>query len=322
MNKGKKVVYYICDNHDWGYVSYLVWDILKKEGYLNNTVDFTFAGKEVYKYTDERRNEYYFVPTDIALCRDYPKYLPDMNKYFADFDMSGMVTWHEGQNAPEKVITVHTVGDVNSGSYGSANPLYNHNLMWAMNKLRKEIGLDDFSIVTEATHWSGVYEGEGEPTLLLQYPVPMVDIEVGSETESWMNKDAARVLALSLLHIFDINVKLHNILCVGGVHFDPNFAEAVHTSWNNEQEFFGVSHIIANQWLVSGEYEGEKGIEMASRCIDSIIGGIDAIVFHDKLKGCYKDVVRSLGEKYNVPILKHQALRKPESINWYNGITV
>jgi hypothetical protein len=102
---------------------------------------------------------------------------------------------------------------------------------------------------------------------------------------------------------------------VGGVHFDPNFAEAVHTCWN-ENEFFGVSHIIANQWLVSGEYEGENGIEKASECVDAIIGGIDAIVFHDKLKGCYKDVVRALGEKYKVPILKHQALRKPESINW------
>lgn len=318
MKKNKKVVYYICDNHDWGYVSYLVWDILKEEGYLNNKVDFTFDGKEVYKYIDKNNNEFFFVPTEIALCRDYPRYLLEMNKYFADFDMSGMVTWHEGINAPDRVITVHTIGDVNSGCYGPANPLYNHNLMWSMEKLKKEYNLNDYSVVTEATHWSGVYNGEGDPELLLKYPVPMVDIEVGSELESWLNKDACKVLALSLLHIFDEekDIKLHNLLCVGGIHFDPNFAEAVHKSWNNEKEFFGVSHIIANQWLVSGEYEGENGIKKASNCIDSIIGGIEAIVFHDKLKGCYKDVVRMIGEKYNVPILKHQALRKPEDINW------
>ena len=144
----------------------------------------------------------------------------------------------------------------------------------------------------------------------------MVDIEVGSEPESWGNKDACRVLALSLLHVFDEDIKLHNLLCVGGVHFDPNFAESVHIAWNDGKEFFGVSHIIANQWLVSGEYENENGIEKASKCIDAIIGGIDGIVFHDKLKGCYKDIVRALGEKYNVPILKHQALRKPENIVW------
>ena len=316
MEKVKKVVYYICDNHDWGHVSYLVWDILKEEGYLNDKAGFTFDGKDVYSYTDKNNNEFYFVPTEIAICRDYPRYLPEMIKHFADFDMSGMVTWHEGTNAPEKVITVHSIGDVNSGCYGPANPLYIHNLMWAMEKLRREMGLDDFSVVTEATHWSGVYEGEGNPGLLLEYPVPMVDIEVGSETESWADKDACRVLAQSLLHIFDEDIKLHNLLCVGGVHFDPNFAEAVHTSWNDGKDFFGVSHIIANQWLVSGEYEGENGIKKVSECIEAIIGGIDAIVFHDKLKGCYKDVVRSLGEKYNVPILKHQALRKPENINW------
>jgi len=317
MTKAKKAVYYICDNPDWGYVSHLVWDVLKEEGYLDNKVDFTFDGREVYKYTDKNQNEFYFVPTEIALCRDYPRYLADMNKYFSDFDMSGMVTWHEGVNALEKVITVHSIGDVNSGCYGPANPLYMHNIMWAMEKSKKEIGLD-FSVVTEATHWSGVYEGQGDPELLLEYPVPIVDIEIGSEPESWVNLDACRVLAHSLLHVFDNDnddIKLHNLLCVGGVHFDPNFAEAVHTSWN-ENEFFGISHIIANQWLVSGEYEGEKGIEMASNCVDAIIGGIDGIVFHDKLKGCYKDVVRALGEKYNVPILKHQALRKPESISW------
>lgn len=316
MNKGKKVVYYICDNKDWGYVSYHVWDILKEEGYLDKKVDLTFDGREVYKYVDEKNNEFYFVPTEIAICRDYPRYLPDMNKHFADFDMSGMITWHEGVNAPEKVITLHTIGDVNSGCYGPANPLYNHNIMWSMNKIRKEMNLEDFGVVTEATHWSGVYDGEGDPELLLKYPVPMVDIEVGSEPESWVNIDACRVLARSLLHVFDEEIKLHNLLCVGGVHFDPNFAEAVHTEWNDGKEFFGVSHIIANQWLVSGEYEGENGIEKASKCVDSIIGGIDGIVFHDKLKGCYKDVVRLLGEKYNVPILKHQALRNPLNINW------
>ena len=203
--KNKKVVYYICDRHDWGYVSYLVWDILMEEVNMR-PAGFTFDGREVKKYVDDKNNEYYFVPTDIAICKDYPRYLPDMNKYFGDFDMSGMVTWHEGTNAPEKVITLHTIGDVNSGCFGSANPLYNHNIMWAMEELRKDIGLHDFRVVTEATHWSGVHNDEGDPELLLKYPVPMVDIEVGSETESWYNKEACKVLAHSLLHTFDEDI--------------------------------------------------------------------------------------------------------------------
>lgn len=314
MSENKKVVYFICDQKDY-YVGYMVWDILKEEVSMS-PAGFLFDGREVMKYVDENKNEYYFATSDIAVCRNYPKYLPDMNKYFGDFDMAGMVTWHEGINAPEKVLTVHTIGDVNSGCFGPANPLYNHNLMWSMEKIRKEMGLDDFKVVTEATHWSGVYDGEGEPELLLKYPVPMVDIEVGSEVESWLNKDACRVLARSLFHIFDEDLKLHNLLCVGGVHFDPNFAEGVHKSWNDGNEYFGISHIIANQWLVSGEYENEDGINKASNCIDSIVGGIDGVVFHDKLKGCYKDLVRKLGEKYNVPIIKHQNLRNPENLSW------
>lgn len=315
MKESKKAVYYICGDHNWGHVSYLVWDILKEEGYFN-PAGFTFDGKEVMKYVDDKGNEYYFASSDIAICLDYPKYLPEMNKYFGDFNMSGMVTWHEGTNAPEKVLTVHTIGDVNSGCYGPANPLYNHNLMKAMEKTRKETGLDDFKVVTEATHWSGAHDGSGDPELLLKYPVPMVDIEVGSEEESWSNIEACRVLARSLVHVFDEDVKIHNLLCVGGVHFDPNFADGVFAEWNDGKECFGISHIIANQWLVSGEYENEDGVKKASDCIDSILGGIDGIVFHDKLKGCYKDLVRVLGEKYNVPIIKHQALRAPENIKW------
>lgn len=315
MTKGRKAVYYICDHKDWGHVSFLVWDILQEEGYLN-PAGFTFAGKEVMKYTDEKNNEYYFAPSDIAICRDYPRFLPDMNKHFGDFDMSGMVTWHEGTNAPERVLTIHTIGDVSSGCYGPANPLYNHNLMISMEKIRKDIGLENFKVVTEATHWSGVHDGTGDPELILKYNVPMVDIEVGSEEDSWSNKQACSILARSLLHVFDHDIKLHNLLCVGGIHFDPNFAESVHTSWNDGKEYFGISHIVANQWLVSGEYENEQGEEKLSACIESIIGGIDGIVFHDKLKGCYKDLVRKLGEKYNVPIIKHQALRIPENIRW------
>lgn len=315
MKEIKKVVYFICDDHKWGHVSYLVWDVLKEEGFLN-PAGFIFDGKEVMKYIDDKENEYYFASSDIAICLDYPKYLPEMNKYFGDFNMSGMVTWHEGTNAPEKVLTVHTIGDVNSGCYGLANPLYNHNLMKAMEKNRKEMGLDDFRVVTEATHWSGVHDGSGSPELILRYPVPMVDIEVGSEEESWSNIEACRVLARSLVHVFDEEVKIKNLLCVGGVHFDPNFADSVFLKWNDGKETFGISHIIANQWLVSGEYENENGVKKASDCIDSIIGGIDGIAFHDKLKGCYKDLVRVLGEKYNVPIIKHQALRIPENIKW------
>ena len=47
-----------------------------------------------------------------------------------------------------------------------------------------------------------------------------------------------------------------------------------------------------------------------------LAGGIEAIVFHDKMKGCYKDLVRKLGAHYDVPIYKHQRLRNPETMEF------
>lgn len=309
-----RAVYFINTNREFGYVAYHVWDCLQEEGYLAEKTDILFDGQEVMKYVDSEQNEYYFVPTRKAICLEYERLLPEMNKYFADFDISGMVTWHEGTNALEKVLTVHSLGDVNSGNYGAARPRYMRNLMLAIDKNRIDLGLDDFRTVTEATHWSGVYHNEGNAELLNQFPVAMMDIEVGSEPESWNNVQAARVLARSLTKIFeDDGRRVHNLLCVGGVHFEPNFAEAVFTQWG-EKEAFGVTHIIANQWLVAGEYENETGVKRASDCIEAIEGGVEAIVFHDKMKGCYKDLVRELGKKYNIPIFKHQRLRNPETM--------
>ncbi|MEA4971625.1 MAG: D-aminoacyl-tRNA deacylase [Candidatus Metalachnospira sp.] len=311
-----KAVYYICNNKNWGHVSARVWELLEKEGFLKNKTDITFDSMPVYKYINDNGNEFYFVSTKTALCLDYKKYLPDMNKYFNNFDMSAMVTWHEGPNSPQKVLTVHSLGDLNSGIFGPINTKYMHNLLRGYKSEKDALGLEDYMVVTEATHWSGAHSGDSDAALLIEYNVPMVDIEVGSEPESWENDNACLALARALLHVFDDDgKKIHNILCVGGVHFETNYSDAAFLDWG-DNECFGVSHILANQWLVSGEYENENGFNRACDCVDSIEGGIEAIAFHDKLKGCYKDLVRKLGEYYNVPILKHQKLRKPEEIEW------
>ena len=308
-----RAVYFISNHKTWGHVTKHIWDILEEEGFLKERTGIMFCNQEVMRYTDEE-HEYYFVPTDKAVCLDYQRFLPDMNKYFADFDISGMVTWHEGTHAPDNVLTVHSLGDVDSGYYGKAQPRYMRNLLLAYEKNRKELGLEDYHVVTEATHWSGVYAGEGNPELLVQFPVPMIDIEVGSSPACWDDVTACRALARTLTSVFDDNGKtVHNILCVGGVHFEPNFAEAVFAEWGNEA--FGVSHIVANQWLVTGKYE-EDGYEKMKNCISAIDGGVEAIFFHDKMKGCYKDLVRKLGQEYNIPIYKHQKLRKPEELEW------
>lgn len=181
----KKVVYYLCTAEGRpGTVSRTVWEILNDKGILNPT-DMKFDDREVMMHMDDRGNEYYFAQSEIPVCWDYLRYLPEMNEKFGDFDFAGMVTWHEGASAPPKVLTVHSIGDVNAGVFGPANPLYMRNILHAMEKGRLQAGLGDFMTVTEATHWSGTAIGGHAAELILEYPVPMVDIEVGSVEESW-----------------------------------------------------------------------------------------------------------------------------------------
>lgn len=320
MLSGKKAVFYMSDNRERpGIVSRLVWEILKEKGSLF-PAEMEFHGRMVMKCSDDRDNEFYFAPTEVPVCWDYPRYLPEMNSLFSNFDLAGMVTWHEGASAPPKALTVHSVGDVNSGIFGPTNAVYIRNLLLAMESSRLALGLEDFETATEATHWSGTHVSGTSPELILQYPVPIFDIEVGSVPSSWENRTACQALADSLTRVFDGDGKrVRNILCLGGTHFDPNFAQAVFTDWagnGGEAETFGVSHILANQWLVSGEYEKEHGLAYASAAVEAVDGGIEAVAFHDKLKGCYKDLARALGEKYGVPILKHQRLRNPSDIKW------
>lgn len=260
-------------------------------------------------------NLIYFVRTAKVLSDSYPDYLPLLNRCFAACDFAGLVTWHAGQNAPDGVLTVHTTGDVETGIFGPASPVYLRNLLTALEANRASAGLDEFRTTTEATHWSGVIYGGGDPQMIAEYPVPIVDIEIGSSLTRWSDRAAAAVIARSLTAVFaGDGRKLKNLLCAGGVHFEPAFAAAVLQTWGDCA--FGVSHILANQWLVSGQYGEESGRAKLEACAASIRGGIDAIVFHDNLKGVYKDQLRALGQKYGIPVIKHQILRRPEGIPW------
>lgn len=314
MSSTKKAVYFFCTNLDIDPAAGHVFDAVSE---MHSFVETSIIIDDypVLKHLDDIGNEFYFVRTGKVVCHDYRHYLPIMNSYFSGFDMAGLVTWHEGQNAPDKILSVHTTGDVETGYFGNANPVYMHNLLWSLEKNRIAAGLEDFRITTEATHWSGMIHNGGTPDMIPQFPVPLVDIEIGSTPSSWSNYSASKVIAHALVDVFNDSGKtLKNLLCVGGVHFEPAFAGAALQAW--EDNAFGISHIIPNHWLVTGQYEGEDGLAKLENCIKSIKGGIAGIVFHDNLKGAYKGQLRLLGEKYSIPVFKHQLLRRSLDIPW------
>ncbi len=310
----KRAVYFFCTNSDIDPVARNVFNAVSEMYPLCKT-DILIDAQPVLSLTDEMGNEFYFVRTNKVVCHDYRRYLPTMNQYFADFDFSGLITWHEGENAPDRILSVHTTGDVNSGYFGNANSHCMHNLLWVLEANRTVGDLDDFRITTEGTHWSGMVYNGGSPYLITEFPVPLVDIEIGSTHESWTNERAAEVIAKSLTGVFqDTGKIIKNILCVGGVHFEPSFSQAVFASW--DEYAFGISHILPNHWLVTGQYEGDQGLIRYRKCIESICDGIEGIVHHDNLKGVYKQQLRLLGTELKIPVFKHQWLSRPREIPW------
>lgn len=310
----KKVVYYMATKEDVDHVARRVYGMLEKSLQLEE-LDIQVDGKPVMRYVDKNHYIYDFVRTDKVVCHDYRRYLPVMKERFSDYDVAGLITWHEGENAPDGILSVHTTGDVETGNFGKASPRFMHNILIALEKYRKMENLDDFFVTTEATHWSGIVYGDIGPEAILEYEIPIMDIEIGSSEDSWSNENAVRALAMSLLEIFsDDNLQLKNILCAGGTHFERGFSGEIFNTW--EGQGFGISHVIPNQWLVSGEYENESGRDKLRECVASIEGGIQGIAMHDGLRGAYKQQLRNLGEELGIPVFKHQFLRKPEKIQW------
>ena len=255
-------------------------------------------------------NSFQFVRLNDVLSHNYAKYLPLLDSYFRDFSIAGIVNWHEGANSPDRILTVHTTGDTASGNFGNSDPVYFKNLICSLEENRKKYQLEDFRVMTEATHWSGIPYGQ-PPELITKYAVPMYDIEIGSTAESWNNETAVRVLAESLLNSFNefqIN-QMKTLVCAGGIHFEESFSNIILEKDNN----ISIGHILANQW-VSDNYAGDIGFNKLDNCMKSIIGKINGIIFHDNLKGEYKQVCRETAAKYRIYAGKHKILRTPDEL--------
>jgi D-tyrosyl-tRNA(Tyr) deacylase len=294
-------------------VAHRVWDASQQLFKLDRT-GIEVDGQAVLAFEDDSSNKFYYVPLDDVLSHDYSRYLPILNEKFSDFDFAGVVNWHEGKNAPDAILTVHTTGDVLTGDFGLADPVLTRTLVLAIDEHRKAAGLEGFTTTTEATHWSGVVYG-GSPALITRYNVPIVDIEIGSSLASWSNTDAVNVIARSLPLVFnssELDLAARSLLCVGGVHLETAFAQAILTT--RDEYPLAVSHVLPNHWIVDGGYDAEEGMKKLEDCINSIIGGVHAIVFHDNLKSAYKTQVRLLGERLGIPYFKHKALRQPQSL--------
>jgi len=216
-----------------------------------------------------------------------------------------VVNWHEGNHAPSRIFCAHTWGDVPSGTFPPADALLARALLAALNQSRIDAGLTDWSVLPEATHFSGISYGI-TPRLLLDYRVPLMDVEIGSEPASWGDTHAAAAMAGALVRVFDhVRSDAMSVLYVGGMHFEPSLQEAVFA----EIGPFSFSHALPNQWVVPNQYEGNEGLTKLRAAAASVRGGVGVVAFHDNLKGPLKSVARALAAELNVPAVNHRRLR-------------
>lgn len=302
----RHAVFVFCVDREKDPVAGRVLDALKAECAVVPT-SFEVDGHSVLEVAGLHDARISIVATNEIVSNDYARYAPILNERFGDANVIGIVNWHEGANAPNAIFSVQTTGDLGTGTFSAVDPRITRGLLLAIETERVTSGLDSFRTYLEATHWSGVKAGDAG-TRLADLRPSAVDVEIGSSPEDWANPLAARVLARSLLRIFDrIEESVHSVLCIGGVHFEPSFTNAVLQS--RDRPPVAASHVLPNHWLVSDGYDQEGRLVHLRACVHSIVGGIQSIVHHDKLKAPFKGVARLLAEELDVPMLSHKKLR-------------
>jgi D-tyrosyl-tRNA(Tyr) deacylase len=260
----------------------------------------------VLQWIDESGNAILLVRTDEVVTDRYERYLAVMATHFPDATAAAAVNWHEGANAPDHILSVHSNADISSGSFGITDPAWMRALLLATEAARVEFALSDWSVVVEASHWSGSVSGSS-PELIAMFPVPMFDIEIGSSPSSWKDPRAAHAVAEALLKAPRWKAPIvYSLLCVGGIHFEGAFRDGVFTA---HEPGFAVSHILSNRWVQAGGYRGPEGVDRIRRCVGTIIGGVNAIVYHDSLKADQKSCLKNLADELSIPLVKHRHLR-------------
>jgi len=296
-----KALYIICNNPDTDLVGYNVFEYLK-ENYEMEYLEYNSELCDIYLIKDDL-HEYYLMLTDDHVMHYTDKYLDFLNEHFLDVEVAVHVNYHEGAAAPDKVLSVHHVGDILTETYLPYDPKYATNLLVNMEKLRKENGLDDFTCESETTHFSGVVT-DINPRILLDYPINNIDLEIGSLPESFNNELAIKIISEAMFEIFnDTPEKRINVLYLGGAHFEATYTNAI----LNEEYPIYLSHQLCGLWLMQTDYE-KDGYTMLKDLIEKSTIKYDALVFHEKAKKI-KPILQQLGDDLGIKVFKYNALK-------------
>ena len=312
--ENRKTVYFFCTDPAKDEVAPRVFEASQRLLSMVET-DMKVDGYPVLCHDTGNGNLLYYVRTETVICMAYDRYLPAINELFSDCDLGVLVNWHGGQNAPDRVLCIHTVGDVSSGEFGPSEPKLSTNLARALEKHRAALDVHEFSVTTEATHWSGIVYG-GNPEWINRAPLPFLDVEIGSTQESYAHPEAVESIARALADIYCEDREYPAVLYCGGMHFEDTITSAV----LHPTHPVALTHILPSRWLENEAYTGEQGIKRLKECITSIKGGIQGFAVHEKLKREQKDLIDTLAVELGLPVIKRKALKTPEATVFHNQV--
>lgn len=266
----------------------------------------TVEGRPVERCALPGGHTLYLAETTALACAEYPAIADELNLHFGACEFIGLVNWHTGNNAPPRIFCAHSTADIPTGIFGPTSGAHLRAVLMAMEAERASVGLNEWRVLYEASHWSG--PGYGRPAAELgAVRVPVFDIEIGSFADEWADPRAHEVMAKGLARVFEfVDDSAPRALFLGGTHFEPSATEATITG-------IAIEHHLPNQWLVSGNY-GEPGAEeRVVAAAKSCRRPPQLIVYHDGLKGMYKDCARRAAALLSIPCLSHRKLR---TIEW------
>jgi D-tyrosyl-tRNA(Tyr) deacylase len=242
------------------------------------------------------------VRTRDVVSNDYGRYAAAMTAAFGHVRAAIVVNWHEGANAPDRVLTFHSTGDVPAGIFAPTDPNLFAGYTLALERERLREGLEDYRTIVEATHWSGVVYG-ARPADVLNFNKQIYDLEIGSSPECWRDERACTVLARVCLEGPEPSADAPSFIYCGGVHFEENVTQALLS------RRWGVGHVLPNHWLVSGDYGADAEGEKLAACIGSYTKPPGTLVIHKGLDSEIRNRLIEVSAGVNLRYITHKGLR-------------
>ncbi|MDR3214846.1 MAG: D-aminoacyl-tRNA deacylase [Bacilli bacterium] len=299
-----KALFIICNNPSLDLVGYHFFNYLK-QNYKILVKNIDAKGNiESYQLKNDE-HEFHFMITKKHVMHNFNEFVDYLNEQYHDIDICVHVNYHEGENALDNILTVHSVGDIQSGTFLPTMPKEATRLLLELQKHNYLLDLN-FKVTTETTHYSGVISGN-KAQELYRFKKPTYDLEIGSSPAAYENPLAIKALCLSIFNIFNLDFDTRlNVLYLGGTFFEDTLNEAILRK--NYPIYY--DHHLAASFIEDANYY-ENGLGYIEDIIKKSFQTVDLIVYHDKVRKI-KPILDIITNKYGIPSIKHRVLRNIE----------